>query len=42
MKFSLFGIEFAGYGKLPDYEQVFVDFFQNLAQAKHKKRHCKC
>uniref|UniRef100_A0A1J3DR20 Inositol-tetrakisphosphate 1-kinase n=1 Tax=Noccaea caerulescens TaxID=107243 RepID=A0A1J3DR20_NOCCA len=29
---------FPGYGKMPDYEQVFVDFFQNLAQAKHKKR----
>uniref|UniRef100_A0A1J3H810 Inositol-tetrakisphosphate 1-kinase 3 n=1 Tax=Noccaea caerulescens TaxID=107243 RepID=A0A1J3H810_NOCCA len=32
---------FPGYGKMPDYEQVFVDFFQNLAQAKHKKRLCK-
>ncbi|KAL0686978.1 hypothetical protein Bca4012_086655 [Brassica carinata] len=32
---------FPGYGKMPDYEQVFVDFFQNLAQARHKKRHCK-
>ncbi|KAL1215829.1 Inositol-tetrakisphosphate 1-kinase 2 [Cardamine amara subsp. amara] len=33
---------FPGYGKMPEYEQVFVDFFQNLAQTKHKKRqHCK-
>ncbi|KAJ4914221.1 Inositol-tetrakisphosphate 1-kinase 2 [Raphanus sativus] len=32
---------FPGYGKMPDYEQVFVDFFCNLAQARHKKRHCK-
>ncbi|KFK30006.1 hypothetical protein AALP_AA7G205500 [Arabis alpina] len=32
---------FPGYGKMPDYEQVFVDFFQNLAHAKHKKKHCK-
>ncbi|KAH0940770.1 hypothetical protein HID58_000407 [Brassica napus] len=33
--------KFCCYGKMPDYEQVFVDFFQNLAQARHKKRHCK-
>ena len=32
---------FAGYGKMPDYEPVVVDFFHNLAQAKHKKRHYK-
>lgn len=39
---SMFEIDFAGYGKMPDYEQVFVDFFQNLAQVKYKKRqHCK-
>ncbi|KAL1193986.1 Inositol-tetrakisphosphate 1-kinase 2 [Cardamine amara subsp. amara] len=29
---------FPGYGKMPDYEQVFIDFFVNLAQAKHNKR----
>nr|VDC84054.1 unnamed protein product [Brassica rapa] len=29
------------YGKMPDYEPVIVDFFHNLAQAKHKKRHYK-
>ncbi|KAL0763689.1 hypothetical protein Bca101_079840 [Brassica carinata] len=29
------------YGKMPDYEPVVVDFFHNLAQAKHKKRHYK-
>ncbi|KAF8112345.1 hypothetical protein N665_0065s0115 [Sinapis alba] len=32
---------FPGYGKMPDYEQVFVEFFHNLAHARHKKRHCK-
>uniref|UniRef100_A0A0D3BLK8 Inositol-tetrakisphosphate 1-kinase n=1 Tax=Brassica oleracea var. oleracea TaxID=109376 RepID=A0A0D3BLK8_BRAOL len=32
---------FPGYAKMPDYEQVFVDFFHDMAQAKQKKRHCK-
>ncbi|CAH8369106.1 unnamed protein product [Eruca vesicaria subsp. sativa] len=32
---------FPGYAKMPDYEQVFVDFFHNMAQAKQKKIHCK-
>ncbi|KAJ4899010.1 Inositol-tetrakisphosphate 1-kinase 2 [Raphanus sativus] len=41
--FSVIDINyFPGYGKMPDYEPVVVDFFHNLAQAKHnKKRHCK-
>lgn len=30
----------AGYGKMPDYEQVFIDFFMSLPQAKHNKRQC--
>ncbi|KAG2318661.1 hypothetical protein Bca52824_011874 [Brassica carinata] len=28
------------YAKMPDYEQVFVDFFHNMAQAKQNNRHC--
>ncbi|WZY86303.1 hypothetical protein YC2023_032687 [Brassica napus] len=40
--FSVIDINyFPGYGKMPDYEPVVVDFFHNLAQAKHKKRHYK-
>ncbi|KAG2244079.1 hypothetical protein Bca4012_015596 [Brassica carinata] len=41
--FSVIDINyFPGYGKMPDYEPVVVDFFHSLAQAKHnKKRHCK-
>ncbi|VVB02117.1 unnamed protein product [Arabis nemorensis] len=35
-----FVIQLAGYGKMPDYEQVFIDFFLSLAQAKHSKREC--
>ncbi|KFK39974.1 hypothetical protein AALP_AA3G313500 [Arabis alpina] len=31
---------FPGYGKMPDYEQVFIDYFLSLAQAKHNKREC--
>ncbi|XP_013625706.1 PREDICTED: inositol-tetrakisphosphate 1-kinase 2-like isoform X1 [Brassica oleracea var. oleracea] len=31
---------FPGYGKMPDYEQVFIDFFLGLAQAKHEKGPC--
>ncbi|KAG7583811.1 Inositol 1-3-4-trisphosphate 5/6-kinase ATP-grasp domain [Arabidopsis suecica] len=31
---------FPGYGKMPDYEQVFIDFFLSLAQAKHNKIQC--
>ncbi|XP_010530695.1 PREDICTED: inositol-tetrakisphosphate 1-kinase 2 isoform X2 [Tarenaya hassleriana] len=32
---------FPGYGKMPEYEQAFTDFFLSLGQAKLKKRHCK-
>ncbi|XP_056842699.1 inositol-tetrakisphosphate 1-kinase 2 isoform X2 [Raphanus sativus] len=31
---------FPGYGKMPDYEQVFIDFFLGLAQVKHEKGLC--
>ncbi|EFH62188.1 hypothetical protein ARALYDRAFT_343072 [Arabidopsis lyrata subsp. lyrata] len=31
---------FFWYGKMPDYEQVFIDFFMSLAQAKHNKIQC--
>ncbi|XP_042514620.1 inositol-tetrakisphosphate 1-kinase 3-like [Macadamia integrifolia] len=33
---------FPGYGKMPEYEQIFTDFFLSLAQGKYKKRTVNC
>ncbi|GKV33493.1 hypothetical protein SLEP1_g42001 [Rubroshorea leprosula] len=31
---------FPGYGKMPEYEQIFTDFLLSLAQSQYKKKSC--